>query len=83
MKLNKNNHSVFLMYYHLVLVVKIEGTLLMIQFQTMQKTNLCGSVKEMTLSDRIYQCTCGLDLDRDYNSARNIKKEGIRLLASS
>ncbi|CDO02472.1 transposase, IS605 OrfB family [Oceanobacillus picturae] len=43
----------------------------------------CGSVKEVKLSERIYQCTCGLCINRDYNSAINIKKEGIRLLASA
>jgi putative transposase len=43
----------------------------------------CGSVKEVKLSERIYQCTCGLSINRDYNSAINIKKEGIRLLASA
>ncbi|WP_017726025.1 RNA-guided endonuclease TnpB family protein [Halalkalibacterium ligniniphilum] len=41
----------------------------------------CGLVREVTLSERTYQCSCGLKLDRDYNSAINIKKEGIRLLA--
>jgi len=34
----------------------------------------------MSLSERVYKCTCGLVLDRDYNSAINIKKEGLRLL---
>ncbi|PXY52342.1 transposase, partial [Virgibacillus profundi] len=43
----------------------------------------CGSERDITLSERIYQCKCGLHLDRDYNSALNIKKEGIRLLATA
>jgi putative transposase len=33
------------------------------------------------LSIRVYKCPiCGMVKDRDYNSAINIKKEGIRLL---
>lgn len=43
----------------------------------------CGSVREISLSERIYQCTCGLNLDRDYNAALHIQKEGIRLLATA
>ncbi|MFB4257585.1 zinc ribbon domain-containing protein [Shouchella clausii] len=37
----------------------------------------------MALSERTYQCVCGRSLDRDYNSLINIKKEGIRLLATA
>ncbi|HIW35030.1 MAG TPA: transposase, partial [Candidatus Paenibacillus intestinavium] len=41
----------------------------------------CGHIKEMSLSERVYTCTCGANLDRDYNAAINIKNEGMRLLA--
>ena len=52
-------------------------------FPSTKTCSKCGSVKEIKLSERTYQCACGLNLDRDYNSALNIKKEGIRLLASA
>lgn len=42
----------------------------------------CGNQKEMSMSERIYNCSCGSIVDRDYNSALNIKNEGIRLLAT-
>ncbi|MBS4179230.1 RNA-guided endonuclease TnpB family protein [Lederbergia citrea] len=51
-------------------------------FPSTKNCSNCGSIREMALSERTYQCDCGLILDRDYNSALNIKKEGIRLLAS-
>ncbi|EQB07138.1 transposase IS605 [Sphingobium quisquiliarum P25] len=51
-------------------------------FPSTKMCSKCGSVKEIKLSERTYQCACGLNLDRDYNSALNIKQEGIRLLAS-
>jgi len=35
----------------------------------------------MSLSERMYECSCGLTISRDYNAAINIKKEAIRLLA--
>jgi len=42
----------------------------------------CGNIKEeLLLSERIYTCGCGLVMNRDVNSAINIKNEGIRLLA--
>ena len=34
----------------------------------------------MPLSERVYECSCGFVLDRDHNSAINIKNEGLRLL---
>lgn len=49
-------------------------------FPSTKKCSSCGNEKEMSLSERVYQCTCGLVLDRDYNSAINIKREGLRLL---
>lgn len=50
-------------------------------FPSTKMCSCCGAKKEMPLSERIYQCSCGFVLDRDYNSAINIKKEGLRLLA--
>jgi putative transposase len=42
----------------------------------------CGNRHPMKLSDRIYHCECcGLTIDRDYNSAINIKNEGLRLIS--
>ncbi|MED4494284.1 zinc ribbon domain-containing protein, partial [Heyndrickxia coagulans] len=42
-----------------------------------------GAEKPVKLSERTYRCSCGYAADRDYNSAINIKTEGIRLLALS
>ncbi len=33
----------------------------------------CGAIKPMKLSERVYECGCGLSLDRDLNAAINIK----------
>ena len=41
----------------------------------------CGRVKEeLKLSERIYICVCGNNMDRDVNAAINICNEGRRLL---
>src|SRR3989344_947228 len=34
----------------------------------------CGRIQKIKLSERIYNCSCGLILDRDENAARNILK---------
>ncbi len=50
-------------------------------FPSTKKCSYCGAEKKMSLSERTYQCICGYVADRDYNSAINIKNEGVRLLA--
>lgn len=50
-------------------------------FPSTKKCSCCGAEKPMKLSERTYRCSCGYVADRDYNSAINIKNEGIRLLA--
>ena len=52
-------------------------------FPSTKTCSSCGDTQPMPMSIRTYTCSCGLNLDRDYNSALNIKKEGIRLLASA
>ena len=32
----------------------------------------CGRIKDMPTNIRVYQCECGLELDRDYNASINI-----------
>ncbi len=46
--------------------------------------SLCGATKaKLALSDRVFECSvCGNALDRDVNAARNIHREGLRLLES-
>ena len=34
---------------------------------------LLWQTEKLTLADRIYQCDCGLTINRDYNAAINIK----------
>lgn len=42
---------------------------------------VCGGInKELTLKDRVWTCSCGAVLDRDFNAANNILNEGLRLL---
>ncbi|MBS4195516.1 RNA-guided endonuclease TnpB family protein [Lederbergia citri] len=52
-------------------------------FPSTKRCSHCGAEKEMPLSERVYQCSCGFVLDRDHNSAINIKREGLRMLAKS
>ena len=53
------------------------------RFYPSSKTcSTCGAVKaKLHLGTRVYDCTsCGIVLDRDVNAARNIAREGARLL---
>ncbi|MFR8944819.1 MAG: zinc ribbon domain-containing protein [Blautia obeum] len=38
--------------------------------------------KELKLSERVYHCTCGNEMDRDRNAAINIREEARRMLAA-
>ena len=51
-------------------------------YPSSQTCSCCGARhKEMKdLSIRTLKCNCGLEIDRDYNAAINIKNEGLRLL---
>lgn len=49
-------------------------------YPSSQICSCCGSRTKLSLKDRIYHCTCGLNIDRDYNAAINIKREGLRIL---
>jgi transposase len=40
----------------------------------------CGTLNNPSLSDRIYKCDCGYSMDRDVHSARNILKEGLKMI---
>jgi putative transposase len=44
----------------------------------------CGETKaKLALGDRVFECSnCGISLDRDVNAARNIHREGLRLLTN-
>jgi putative transposase len=39
----------------------------------------CGLIKDMPLKERMYNCECGLSLDRDINAAINIRNSGLKI----
>jgi putative transposase len=48
------------------------------RFYPSSKTcSACGRVKDMPLRLRVYECECGLSLDRDLNAAINILGQGL------
>ena len=46
---------------------------------TSKRCSNCGNLQDMPLWKRTYECDCGLVLDRDYNSAKNIINLGQEL----
>ena len=52
-------------------------------FPSSQICNCCGSIKKLSLKDRVYRCDCGYTGDRDHNAAINILNEGLRILQVS
>lgn len=49
-------------------------------YPSSQICSCCGKRHTLKLTDRVYKCGCGSIMDRDYNAAINIRKEGLRLL---
>jgi putative transposase len=52
-------------------------------FPSTKTCSSCGNVRIMKLSQRIYECECGLVIDRDLNAAINIKAAGERQLSGA
>ena len=52
-------------------------------FPSSKRCSCCGRIrKDLSLSERVYRCSCGNTMDRDVNAAINIREEAIKLLAS-
>jgi len=50
-------------------------------FPSSQICSYCGYRQKLNLNQRVFYCPrCGLDIDRDYNAAINIKREGMRIV---
>lgn len=43
---------------------------------TSQRCSQCGAIVQKALSERWHSCSCGCELDRDHNAARNILQAG-------
>ncbi len=44
-------------------------------FPSSKMCSCCGVIKkDLKLSDRIYKCSCGFEIDRDYNASINLSK---------
>ena len=52
-------------------------------FPSSKKCCKCGRIKkELKLSERVYRCACGNEMDRDRNAAINIREEVRRMLTA-
>ena len=53
-------------------------------FPSSKLCSCCGNIKsDLKLSDRIYKCTCGNTIDRDFQASLNLKKYGENVLHQS
>ena len=53
-------------------------------FPSSKLCSCCGNIKkDLKLSDRIYKCECGNEIDRDYQAALNLKRYGENVLQQS
>ena len=44
-------------------------------FPSSKTCSACGCVKEkLSLSERVFECSCGLAIDRDFNAAINLSR---------
>ena len=51
-------------------------------FPSSKTCSECGNIKkDLKLSDRIYKCSCGFEMDRDKNASINLMNYGIKQLA--
>ena len=42
-------------------------------YPSSRKCSCCGAIKkDLKLSDRVYKCDCGLEIDRDFNASLNL-----------
>lgn len=50
-------------------------------FPSSKLCSCCGEIKKaLKLSDRIYKCTCGNEMDRDYQASINLKRYGENVI---
>lgn len=50
-------------------------------FASSKTCSSCGTIKsDLSLSDRVYNCACGAEIDRDLNAAINLNKYGVDTL---
>ncbi|MBQ0112964.1 MAG: transposase [Bacteroidales bacterium] len=55
---------------------KIQGIELRIAnrfYPSSKKCSCCGKLKNIKLSERVYKCECGNEIDRDFNASINLK----------
>ncbi|NEU05640.1 RNA-guided endonuclease InsQ/TnpB family protein, partial [Clostridium senegalense] len=44
-------------------------------FPSSKTCSKCGAIKkDLKLKDRVYQCSCGLKIDRDFNASINLSR---------